>query len=55
MPAVVNSTEWFLPIQRGDTILQLQEGKRKLVTELVADAANILKALSKPDVEYLLS
>ena len=38
-----------------DKILQLQERKRKLAKELIADDANFVKALSKADVEYLFS
>ena len=36
-----------------DKILQLQE--RKLASELIADDASFVKALSKSDVEYLFS
>ena len=38
-----------------DKILQLQERKRKLASELIADDASFVKALSKSDVEYLFS
>jgi SNF2 family DNA or RNA helicase len=38
-----------------DKILQLQERKRKLASELISDDANFVKALSKADVEYLFS
>ena len=38
-----------------DKILQLQERKRKLASELIADDATFVKALSKADVEYLFS
>ena len=38
-----------------DKILQLQEKKRKLASELIADDASFVKALSKSDVEYLFS
>ena len=38
-----------------DKILQLQEKKRKLASELIADDASFVKALSKADVEYLFS
>ncbi len=38
-----------------DKILQLQERKRKLASELIADDATFVKALSKSDVEYLFS
>ena len=38
-----------------DKILQLQERKRKLASELISDDANFVKALSKSDVEYLFS
>lgn len=38
-----------------DKILQLQERKRKLASELIADDATFVKALSKTDVEYLFS
>ena len=38
-----------------DKILQLQERKRILAKELIADDANFVKALSKADVEYLFS
>ena len=38
-----------------DKILQLQERKRKLASELIADDAGFVKALSKADVEYLFS
>jgi non-specific serine/threonine protein kinase len=38
-----------------DKILDLQERKRKLASELIADDASFVKALSKADVEYLFS
>ncbi len=38
-----------------DKILQLQERKRKLASELIADDSSFVKALSKADVEYLFS
>ena len=38
-----------------DKILQLQERKRKLASELISDDVNFVKALSKSDVEYLFS
>jgi len=38
-----------------DKILELQERKRKLASELIADDASFVKALSKADVEYLFS
>ena len=38
-----------------DKILQLQERKRKLASELISDDINFVKALSKSDVEYLFS
>ncbi|HRI26050.1 MAG TPA: DEAD/DEAH box helicase [Ferruginibacter sp.] len=38
-----------------DKILQLQERKKKLASELIADDASFVKALSKADVEYLFS
>jgi superfamily II DNA or RNA helicase len=38
-----------------DKILQLQERKRKLASELIADDSGFVKALSKSDVEYLFS
>ncbi len=38
-----------------DKILQLQERKRKLASELIADDASFVKALTKSDVEYLFS
>ena len=38
-----------------DKILQLQERKRKLASELISDDINFVKALSKADVEYLFS
>ncbi len=38
-----------------DKILQLQERKKKLASELIADDASFVKALSKSDVEYLFS
>ena len=38
-----------------DKIMQLQERKRKLASELISDDVNFVKALSKADVEYLFS
>jgi non-specific serine/threonine protein kinase len=38
-----------------DKILQLQEKKKVLAKELIADDAGFVKALSKSDVEYLFS
>jgi non-specific serine/threonine protein kinase len=38
-----------------DKILKLQEKKRQLAKELIADDASFVKALSKEDVEYLFS
>lgn len=38
-----------------DKILELQERKRKLASELIADDASFVKALTKADVEYLFS
>ncbi len=38
-----------------DKILQLQERKRKLASELISDDANFVKALTRADVEYLFS
>lgn len=38
-----------------DKILQLQERKRKLASELITDDATFVKTLSKQDVEYLFS
>jgi len=38
-----------------DKIMQLQEKKRKLASELISDDAHFVKALSKADVEYLFS
>jgi len=38
-----------------DKILQLQEKKRMLAKELIADDATFVKALSREDVEYLFS
>jgi non-specific serine/threonine protein kinase len=38
-----------------DKILQLQEKKRMLAKELIADDATFVKTLSKEDVEYLFS
>ncbi|MBL0055380.1 MAG: DEAD/DEAH box helicase [Chitinophagaceae bacterium] len=38
-----------------DKILQLQERKRKLASELIADDVGFVKALTKSDVEYLFS
>ncbi|MBA2330134.1 MAG: SNF2 helicase associated domain-containing protein [Flavisolibacter sp.] len=38
-----------------DKIMQLQERKRLLAKELIADDASFVKALSKEDVEYLFS
>ena len=41
--------------KRFKKILELQERKRKLASELIADDASFVKALSKSDVEYLFS
>ena len=38
-----------------DKILQLQEKKKQLAKELIADDASFVKALTKADVEYLFS
>ncbi|HQR01413.1 MAG TPA: DEAD/DEAH box helicase, partial [Ferruginibacter sp.] len=38
-----------------DKILQLQERKKKLASELITDDASFVKALTKQDVEYLFS
>lgn len=38
-----------------DKIMQLQEKKRKLASELISDDANFVKTLSRADVEYLFS
>ncbi|HVG16086.1 MAG TPA: SNF2-related protein [Chitinophagaceae bacterium] len=38
-----------------DKIMQLQERKRQLARELIADDSSFVKALSKEDVEYLFS
>jgi non-specific serine/threonine protein kinase len=38
-----------------DKILQLQERKRKLASELITDDASFVKALTRADVEYLFS
>ncbi len=38
-----------------DKILQLQERKRKLASELITDDTSFVKALTKSDVEYLFS
>jgi superfamily II DNA or RNA helicase len=38
-----------------DKILQLQERKRKLASELITDDTSFVKSLSKQDVEYLFS
>ncbi len=38
-----------------DKIMQLQEKKRQLAKELIADDSSFVKALSKEDVEYLFS
>jgi uncharacterized Zn finger protein len=38
-----------------DKILQLQERKKQLAKDLIADDANFVKALTKQDVEYLFS
>jgi non-specific serine/threonine protein kinase len=38
-----------------DKIMQLQEKKRKLASELISDDVHFVKALSKADVEYLFS
>jgi non-specific serine/threonine protein kinase len=38
-----------------DKIMLLQERKRLLAKELIADDATFVKALSREDVEYLFS
>jgi SNF2 family DNA or RNA helicase len=38
-----------------DKILQLQDKKRILAKELIADDEGFVKSLSKEDVEYLFS
>ena len=38
-----------------DKIMKLQDKKRLLAKELIADDASFVKALSKEDVEYLFS
>jgi non-specific serine/threonine protein kinase len=38
-----------------DKILQLQEKKRALAKDLIADDATFVKSLSREDVEYLFS
>jgi non-specific serine/threonine protein kinase len=38
-----------------DKIMQLQEKKRLLAKELIADDSSFVKALSREDVEYLFS
>jgi len=38
-----------------DKILQLQERKKILAKELIADDTSFVKALTKSDVEYLFS
>jgi non-specific serine/threonine protein kinase len=38
-----------------DKILQLQERKKILAKELIADESGFVKALTKADVEYLFS
>ena len=38
-----------------DKIMKLQERKRQLAKELIADDVTFVKALSKEDVEYLFS
>ncbi|HZH37879.1 MAG TPA: C-terminal helicase domain-containing protein, partial [Flavisolibacter sp.] len=38
-----------------DKIMQLQERKRLLAKELIADDATFVKSLTKEDVEYLFS
>lgn len=38
-----------------DKILQLQERKRTLAKELIADDSTFVKSLTKADVEYLFS
>ena len=38
-----------------DKILQLQEKKRLLAKELIADDATFVKTLTREDVEYLFS
>jgi non-specific serine/threonine protein kinase len=38
-----------------DKIMQLQEKKRALAKDLIADDNSFVKALSREDVEYLFS
>jgi non-specific serine/threonine protein kinase len=38
-----------------DKILQLQEKKRALARDLIADEATFVKKLTREDVEYLFS
>jgi non-specific serine/threonine protein kinase len=38
-----------------DKILQLQDRKRSLAKELIADDATFVKSLTREDVEYLFS
>jgi non-specific serine/threonine protein kinase len=38
-----------------DKIMQLQERKRLLAQELIADDTSFVKALTREDVEYLFS
>ena len=38
-----------------DKIMQLQERKRLLAKDLIADDSSFVKALSREDVEYLFS
>jgi non-specific serine/threonine protein kinase len=38
-----------------DKILQLQEKKRSLARDLIADDTSFVKSLSREDVEYLFS
>ena len=38
-----------------DKILQLQEKKRSLARDLIADDSTFVKSLSREDVEYLFS
>jgi non-specific serine/threonine protein kinase len=38
-----------------DKILQLQEKKRMLARDLIADDTTFVKSLSREDVEYLFS
>jgi non-specific serine/threonine protein kinase len=38
-----------------DKIMQLQERKRLLAKELIADETSFVKTLSREDVEYLFS